>query len=341
MATVTNTLPTTIRTLSQPDPQSTEIILTTSTLPALTAGSTTEHLVRVHATSPCAGELLWPRLVPDAMAKAIVPCYDLSGTVVVAPENSPFAVGTEVWGRTNVGHSGNAREYSVAYTDELAQRPTHLDPVAAASVPLSAITAVQALFKHGGLADFKAGEEGRKANSSKRILVVAAAGGVGVWLLQLAREAGVGNIIAVCGTDNVDFVTKLGATEVIDYRKTSIQEWIEAPGDKESRKVDLVVDCKGGQSLVQSWSCARDGGVLLSICEPTEPRKPAECRARDVKNYFFIMEPRGADLADVGRLLEEGRVEPAVDSVWKLEEYKQAFEKLEDGHARGKILFMI
>jgi NADPH:quinone reductase-like Zn-dependent oxidoreductase len=292
----------------------------------------------VHATSPCAGELFWPRFAPDQFSKKIVPCYDLSGTVIAGPENSPFPVGSEVWGRTVTSHSGNAREYTVAYTEELALRPTNIDPVTAASVPLSAITAVQALFEHGGLAGLNSGEEGRKINSSKRILVIAASGGVGVWLLQLAREAGVGSIVAVCGTDNIDFVTQLGATEVIDYRKQSMKEWAEAD---EARKVDLVIDCKGGESLEQSWFCVKDNGTLLSIYEPTEGRKPADCKAQNVKNHWFIMEARGKDLADVGRLLQEGKVKPIVDSVWELEQYKQAFAKLDGGHARGKILLKL
>ncbi|KAK6352548.1 hypothetical protein TWF730_009372 [Orbilia blumenaviensis] len=331
-----SSLPSTIRSLSQPDPSKAEVILTTVPLPTITPGSN-EHLIRVHATSPCAGELRWPSFALEYYGKdpKIVPCYDLSGTVVQAPANSPFAAGTEIWGRTGVSHPGNAREYTVAYTEELALRPKSLDPVEAASVPLSAITAVQALFDQGGLAGFDADEEGRKANSSKRVLIIAASGGVGIWLLQLAREAGVGGIVAVCGTSNVDLVKELGATEVIDYRKQSLNEWI---AEDESRKVDLVIDCKGGESLSQSWNCVKNGGKLLSIVEATEPRKPAGNTAKDVTNYFFIMEPRGSDMIHVNRFFEEGKVRMLVDSVFSLDDYQKAFDRLDGGRATGKIL---
>ena len=216
-------------------------------------------------------------------------------------------------------------------------RPRGLDAVAAAGVPLSAVTAVQALFVHGGIKGFGDGEEGRRVNSGKRLLVIAAAGGVGIWLLQLGREVGVGSVVAVCGTDNVEFVKELGATEVVDYRKQSIREWIT--GDKD-RKVDLVVDCKGGKPLEEAWSCVMDDGILLSICEPPGNRKPDGCSARNIKSSFFIMTPSGSDLLDVGKLLEEGKVAPFVDSVWKLEDYEKAFERVENGHTRGKVILV-
>lgn len=291
----------------------------------------------MHATSPCAGELLWPQNDPEIFCSTIVPCYDLSGTVVQSPANSPFPPGTEIWGSTSFSRPGNGREYTIATTDELAKRPSGVDAVTAAGVPLSAVTAVQALFVHGGLKGFDDGGEGKKENSGKRILVIAAAGGVGIWLLQLARAAGVENIVAVCGTDNLDLVKELGATEVVNYRKQSITEWITG---YEERKVDLVFDCKGGESLAEAWLCVREGGVLISICEPPENRRPSGFTARGIKSTFFIMTPRGADLIDVGRLLEEGRVSPLVDSVWKLEEYDEAFAKVGDGHARGKVILI-
>ncbi|KAF3929358.1 Zeta-crystallin [Dactylella cylindrospora] len=327
-------LPKTMRSLSQPEPLTASVILTTTPVPQ--PKTPTEHLIRVHATSPCAGELRWPTFAGPMFGDEIVPCYDLSGTVVSAPEGSPFPAGSEIWGRTAVSHPGNAREYTIAYTEELAHRPRSLDPVTAASVPLSAITAVQALFDQGGIAGFGVPEdERRKVNAGKRILVIAASGGVGVWLLQLAREAGVGGIVGVCGTSNVDLVKSLGATEVIDYKKQNMDAWA---AENESKKVDLIIDCKGGQSLTQAWSCITDGGKLLSIVEPPEGRKPSDSKAKDVANYFFIMEPRGSDLLDVGRLFNEGKMQTVVDSVFALEDYQKAFDKLDGGHATGKIL---
>ncbi|EPS37762.1 hypothetical protein H072_8569 [Dactylellina haptotyla CBS 200.50] len=330
------TLPQTIRSLSQPDPLKAEVILTHVPLP--TINSPDEHLIRVHATSPCAGELGWPTFAGDNFGDEIVPCYDLSGTVVDAPQDSQFPVGTEIWGRTAVSHPGNARDYAVAHARELAVRPSSIDAISAASVPLSAITAVQALFDKGGIVGLDADEEARKANASKRVLIIAASGGVGVWLLQLAREAGVGGIVGVCGPSKVELVKKLGATETIDYSVQSLNQWI---GEDESRKVDLVIDCKGGDSLSQAWNCVKDGGKLLSIVEPTEKRKPEGCEAKDVTNYFFIMDPKGSDLTEVARLFDEGKVETVIDSVFTLEEYKEAFARLDSGRSKGKVLIKL
>ncbi|OAX81495.1 hypothetical protein ACJ72_04167 [Emergomyces africanus] len=290
----TTSIPPTIRSLLQPDPLKAEITLKTTPLPTRTPSSATEHLIRSPATTS-----------PE-------PSYTAPPT--------PFPPGTPVWGRTNVNHAGNARDYTIAHTYELCRRPGSVDEISAASVPLSAETAVQALFTRGGLAGLGEGAAGRERNKGKKVLITAASGGVGVWLLQLAREAGVGGIVA-----------------------TSVGEWAaEAAGRAgEAGKVDLVVDCKGGESLAHCWGAVKDGGVLLSICEPPEGRKPGDCVVKDVRNEFFIMEPKGDDLLEVGRLFDEGKVKTVVDSVWKLEEYKQAFEKLDTGHSRGKILLTL
>ncbi|KLJ10997.1 hypothetical protein EMPG_13714 [Blastomyces silverae] len=106
----------------------------------------------------------------------------------------------------------------------------------------------------------------------------------------------------------------------------SVKEWAEREGEGEGGKVDLVIDCKGGESLGQCWSAGQ---------------KPEGCAAKEVRNEFFIMEPRGDDLLEVGRLFEEGKVRAVVDSVWKLEEYQQAFDKLGKGHSKGKILLTL
>ncbi|KAG9241684.1 alcohol dehydrogenase [Calycina marina] len=326
-------LPSTIRTLSQPDPKKPELILTTSALPV--AKSADEHLIRVHATSPCAGELLWPANDPEFFGDELVPCYDLSGTVIQAPKRSPFIVGTEIWGSTAFSRPGNAREYTIATTEELAVRPASIDKNVAATVPLSAVTAIQALFQHGGIADFDADAEDKKNNATKRIIIIAASGGVGIWALQIAREVGIGGIVAVCGTSNTDFVRSLGATEVIDYRKQTVKEWVDEGGEK----VDLVLDLKGGKSLEEAWSAVKDGGMVVSIVEDPKPGKPSDLiGTNDTKTDFFIMTPKGSDLKVVSRLFEEGKVETFADSIWSLEDYKEAFAKFGDGHTRGKVI---
>jgi NADPH:quinone reductase-like Zn-dependent oxidoreductase len=146
----------------------------------VTDSARNDHLIRVHTIALCSNELKWPILFPAALLadnpdKQITPGYDLAGTVVTSPPNSPFQPGTEIYTRTRASRPGNCREYTIARTEEIALKPQILDWVDAATVPLSALSAWQALFEHGGVN----GLDDATAKG-KRVLVTAAAGGVGV-----------------------------------------------------------------------------------------------------------------------------------------------------------------
>lgn len=333
-------IPPTVQAIFQPDINSTNLILKDFPTPVPDEGSD-QHLIRVYATAPCAGELTWGKYFPAALfadeppeKRPLIPCYDLAGVVVTSPADSPFQPGTEVYTRTPATRSGNARLYTTAGTSELALKPKNLSWEEAASVPLSAFTALQGLFTHGGLADLTDPER-RQKNANKRVLITAASGGVGSWMLQLARSAGVGYIVGVCGTSNVEFAKSLGATDVIDYRKTSVKEWAAAHPDS---RFDLVIDCVGGETLAQTWYAVRSGGTILSISGQPDSARPEDATATDVKNFFYIMETNGKELVPVTKLLEAKEVRPIVDSVWTMKQYHEAFQKLETGHARGKII---
>ena len=323
-----------MKALLQPDAASTNLILSTAKVPVVNPNSN-EQLIRVHAAAFCRGELLWTKNFPLAgpSSKELVPCDDVAGTVVTAPSSSPFRVGDEVYARTNYNRTGCACEYTIGLTEELAIRPSRLTWAESASVPLSSLTAWQALFVHAGL-DMKATTDQGKAQGTIRVLVTGASGAVGIWVVQLARLAGA-EVVAMCGPDNVDFVRSLGATEVIDYKTTGLREWVEA---KKDNKVDVVIDCSGNGSLRDAWWCVKDGGMLISICQPPEQVKPANWTGTDVKNFFFIMEPNGMQLKELTKLVSEGRCMTNLDSVWALEEYGEALKRLESGQARGKVV---
>ncbi|KAK3989441.1 Reticulon-4-interacting protein 1, mitochondrial [Cladorrhinum sp. PSN332] len=335
-------LPTTMKTLLQPSPQSTSLISTTSPLPTPTHPD--DVLVRVHATCPCAGELLWAKNFPDAVpaSKVLVPCQDLAGTVVSAPPNSAFAQGDRVYCRISAERAGAAREYALARTSELAKIPETLNWIGAAATPLSALTAWQSLFVHGALNPNAVigDEEAKKQNKGKRVLVTGAAGGVGSWLVQLAALAGAGAVVAVCGPDKIEAVKELGATEVVNYRETTVGEWVAA--DPAGREVDLVVDVVGGKTLAGCWEVVKGGGVLISVNTPPDVVKPAGLENKKLaKSEFFVVEPLGSNLAEIGELIGAGRVRPTVDSVWEFDEFEKAFERLESGHAKGKIVIKV
>lgn len=322
-------IPATMRGLFQPDKMSTRLILKEHPVPK-PKFELNDHLVRVHTVAPCAGELLWPANypIPDPESKILIPCDDMAGTIIAAPPSSPFKVGDEVYGRTNYNRTGCAAEYAIGRTEELALKAKNLTWPEAATVPLSSLTAWQALFIQAGLGDFSP-----ELYHGKRVLVTAASGGVGSWAVQLAKLAGA-EVVGTCGPKNIDFVRSLGATEVLDYTTTDVKEWAQA----KSKKVDLVLDCVGKKTLEGAWWAVKDGGVLISINQPPEQVRPADWNGKDVRNFFFIMVPDGASLAQISKLVEDGKCKPVLDSVWPLEKFEEAFKRLDSGHARGKVV---
>lgn len=330
-----NTLPERVRAIFHPDIHTTDLILTDLPLPV---PKDDEHLVKVYATAICAGELLWDRDFPSLVThgKTRVPCYDLAGVVVTAPAGSPFGPGAEVYAHTDAHSTGHAREYSTVATSDLALKPKNVSWEEAAAVPLSALTAYQALFQWGGLR-FGTDSAASAQNSKKRVLITAAAGGVGVWAVQLAKAVGVKEIIAVCGTSNVEFVKALGATEVIDYKKQTLGAWAAAA----DRKPDVILDMVGGQTLSDAWYAIKQTGKLISVHSHPERCRPAELSNKYAVSLFFILEPRGWELEKIAGLIEAGEAKAVVDSVWKLEQFKEAFAKVETGHARGKVVIKV
>jgi hypothetical protein len=172
------TLPTTMKVLLQSDPASKTLFLATRPLPVPVPNST-EHLIRVHAAALTNGELLWMKNFPppasETKGKELVPCYDMAGTVITAPSDSPFQPGTEVYGRTHYYRTAAGREYTICDTYELAFKPKTLSFVQAATVPMSVETAYQALFVQAPLQPVAG--TGAKG---KRIFVTAGSGAVGM-----------------------------------------------------------------------------------------------------------------------------------------------------------------
>ncbi|OBT52792.1 hypothetical protein VE04_06548 [Pseudogymnoascus sp. 24MN13] len=276
------------------------------------------------------GEMLWPENTenPDTRRKEPIPCYDVAGTVVTAPADSPFQPGAEVYARTEFARTGMAREYTIITTAELGLRPRNLGWAESAAVALSALTAWQALFVRGGLKAEKGAANG------KRVLVTAASGGAGSWIVQLARWAGA-EVLGTCGPDNVAFVESLGVNVAINYRQVSLKDWVS---EVAGRKFDLVVDCVGRKTLEEAWWTVKSGGTLVSIHEPPDEKKPKDLEVEGVKNLFFIVEANGSQLKNITELVEAGVCKPVVDSVWPLEKFEEAFARLDGGHARGKVV---
>ncbi|KAL8791363.1 MAG: hypothetical protein Q9195_005901 [Heterodermia aff. obscurata] len=299
-------------------PPSTLLPSTTTPTPTL---SPTQYLVRVSATSITANELTWPETL---RRPSPIPGHDLCGTVVSSPSSSDseatpaFNPGDEVIALTSFSRDGAAAEYVVAEPGELAPKPKSLSRKEAAAVPLSVLTAWQALFVHGGL----------KRSADVSVLVLGAAGGVGVMAVQLARWHGVRRLVGTCSGRNAEFVKMLGAHEVVDYSNE------EAAG-----QFDVVLDCVGGLAQDGCWKNVREGGVLVSVATPLAEEKKSEYP--QVQTVFFIVEPDAKQLGMLSELFESGKMKAFVDADFALDDGAAAFELLAKGHTRGKIVLML
>lgn len=297
------------------------------------------YIIHTKATALTRGELTWPE---PLTAPIPMPGYDLSGVIISAPADPApdngtwkFKPGDEIYAMTTFVNKGNAREVSEAHECELALKPKNMSWEEAASVPLSALSAWQGLFVHGKLSpDFEA----KSQNSGKRVLITAASGGVGTWAVQLAHHAGI-EVVGTCGSSNVDFVKGLGTDLVLDYTKTNILDWVNE--DRQARTFDVVLDCVGGQTLADCWKCVRKGGIMISVAEPPVPKKPEDGIADDVEGVWFIVSENGTQLGEITKLVEQGKCRGFVDSVYPLEQWEEAFERLEGGHARGKVILKL
>jgi len=217
----------------------------------------------------------------------------------------------------NFWRDGAAAELVAARAADLAPKPRSLDPVHAAAVPLSALTAWQALFDHAGVA------------GGDRVLIHGAAGGVGTYAVQFAHTRGA-HVIGTASKRNVAFLTGLGADEVVDYSSTRFEDQI--------RGVDAVIDTVGGDTLERSWGVLRPGGVLVTIAGDAPEAIAAKFGVRGVS---MLVQPSKAQLVEIAGLIDAGRVRPVVDAVFPLPRAREAFERGLLGHTRGKLVLQV
>jgi NADPH:quinone reductase-like Zn-dependent oxidoreductase len=279
-----------------------------------------EALVRVGASGVIANELKWDetyQTVTGAPRPFPIPGHDLSGVVVaVGPDVTGVATGDAVYALIAFGRDGAHADYVIALPSELAPRPRTLDDTQAGTVPLSALTAWQALFVHGGL------------SAGQTALIHGAAGGVGVFATQLARWRGA-HVLTTASARDADFVRELGADEVIDYATTRFEEVVH--------DADVVFDTVGGDTLARSWRVVKPGGLLVSVVSPLSGQPVRD----DIRYVYFIVEPSGAQLREIGALIDAERLRPIVDQVFPLAQARQAYEAAATGHPRGKIVITV
>ena len=280
-----------------------------------------DALVRVLACSITRGELGWDPTYIDEKGNSrtpTIPGHEVCGIVEAVGHGVQSVVkGDTVYGLTSFFRNGAAAEYVAVAAADLAPKPKTLDPVNAASVPLSALTAWQALFDHAGL------------QPGQKVLIHGAAGGVGIFAIQFAHWRGA-RVIATASADNVEMLKKFGAEKVIDYKTQAFE--------KEVSDVDVVLDAIGGDTQQRSWQVLKKGGVLVSIAgESIEQPSPD----LGLKGIFFIVRPNRQQLIDIGQLIDGGLVRTIIAGVFPLAEAGRAFEMLSEPGKAGKIVLRV
>lgn len=242
---------------------------------------------------------------------------DISGTVAaVGPDVKGVKEGDEVFALLDWNHGGNA-EFAIVKVDGIVPKPSSLDHPHAAAVPLAAITAWQGLFDHGKL---KAGE---------RVLIHGAAGGVGHFAVQFAKERGA-TVIVTAKAEDMDFLGKLGADEVIDYKKERFEDKV--------RDVDLVLDLIAGDTQQRSWKVLKPGGRLVSALG--SPRED-EARKHNAVGKGFMAEPNREELQRIGKLIDDRKVKVMVQKTMPLSQVRAAHDHLENDHIQGKVVLTV
>ncbi len=252
-----------------------------------------------------------------------IPGSDISGVVAaVGPGITEWQEGDEVFGLVRFpsldrGGRGYA-EYTTSPASHLARKPANLTHVEAAAVPMAGLTAYQFIVDHIKL------DEGR------RVLVNGAAGGVGHFAVQLAKQRGA-YVIGVASGRHETFLRELGVDEFLDYTTTRVED--------EVRDVDVLIDTVGGPDGHRFLPVLRPGGVISPVFLGEYHRE----RAAELGITFRSgqVHSDGKQMAELGRLLEEGRLRVGLDSVFPLAEAARAHERAERGHIQGKIVLRV
>jgi NADPH:quinone reductase-like Zn-dependent oxidoreductase len=270
-----------------------------------------ELLVEVQATAVTAGELTWPESWPA------IPCHDLSGVVAAAgPGAEGWAAGDEVYGLVGFDRPGAAADYVTAPAAELAPKPSSVDHLAAAAVPLGALTAWQALHEHA------------RVQPGQSVLVHGGAGGVGAYAVQLAALAGA-RVTATASARDLAFVTGLGADQALDY---------SGRFEDHVRDVDVVVDLAGGNTTARSWPVLRNGGTLVAVAEEPDPSQGGRA---DVRGVYFVVRPDAAQLRELASLIDTQQLRPVASLVFGLSDLPEAFRAQRGTRPPGKVVISV
>jgi len=304
-----------------------------------------ELLVQVHA----AGLNPIDNMVPVGTFKPVLhfklPAVlgsDLAGVVIeVGSRVTRFKPGDEVFASVFDLGRGSLAEFVAVPESAAALKPSNLDFVQAASIPMVGLTSWQAL------------KERMNLRRGQKVFIPAGSGGIGTFAIQLAHQLGA-KVGTTVSTGNVELVRGLGADEIVDYKKQEFQQVL--------RDYDAVLGTVRGDALEKSLAILKPGSRIVSLIGPLDAafaeaknlnfilkfvfglmsRKLMKLAGKKGVNYAFLfVRPDGQQLAEIGELLEMKRIRPVIDKVFQFDQAKQALDYLALGRSKGKVVVRI
>jgi NADPH:quinone reductase-like Zn-dependent oxidoreductase len=301
-----------------------------------------EILVKVHAVGLNPIDNMIPKGAFKPILRFQLPVAlgsDLAGVVAeVGSRVTRFKAGDAVFASVFDLGTGSLAEFAVVPESAAALKPSNLDFVQAASIPMVGLTAWQAL------------KERARVKPGQKVFIPAGSGGIGTFAIQLAKHLGA-KVGTTTSTANVELVRDLGADEVIDYKKLEFEEVL--------RNYDVVLGTVKGDAIKKSLRILKPNSRIVSLVGPPDA---AFARARGMNFVmkfvfgllsggivrrakkrgaaysFLFVHPDGRQLAEIGALLEAGRIRPVIDKIFPFDQAKEALAYLEKGRAKGKVV---
>ena len=245
---------------------------------------------------------------------------DIAGIVTeIGADVTSVAVGDKVYGQAYVvaGNSGAFAEYAATKSTEVAKMPSNVDFNQAGSLPLAAVSALQAINHHIKLA------------SGQKIFINGGAGAIGAVAIQIAKSIGA-YVATTASGSAIDYVKQLGADEVIDYKSNDFTEILS--------DYDAVFDTVGGEGFVKTLAILKKGGVAVSMASGVDEAQAKELGVTAIGQSTKV---RTELLDELTTLVEDGVVTPQIDTIFPLVDVEKAFELREAGNIRSKVVIQI
>jgi NADPH:quinone reductase-like Zn-dependent oxidoreductase len=301
-----------------------------------------EMLVQVHAAGLNPIDYMIPKGTFKPILRFQLPATmgsDLAGVVVeVGSRVTRFKPGDSIFASIFDLGTGALAEFAVVPENAAAIKPVNLDFVQAASIPMVGLTSWQALKERAGL------------KPGQKVFIPAGAGGIGTFAIQLAKHLGA-KVGTTTSTGNVGLVLRLGADEVIDYKKQKFED--------ELQDYDVVLGTVRGDGIEKSIQILKPKSSVVSLIGPPDAafarargmnflmrfvfglisgKIIRQARKRGAEYSFLFVHPDGRQLAEIGKLLDAGHIYPVIDKVFPFDQTKEALAYLEEGRAKGKVV---